>query len=93
MKEEAKNLNNTVKIEKEVISLKDILEIKIVNALMPLFFTKGEINRARYFFEIIFFIIISPLLLVSIITFKVCDLVVYLYEKFFKERKDKNERN
>ena len=93
MKEKAKNLNNTAKIEKGVISLKDILEIKIVNALMPLFFIKGEINRARYFFEIIFFIIISPLLLVSIITFKVCDLVVYLYEKFFKERKDKNERD
>ena len=34
MKEKAKNLNNTVKIEKEVISLKDILEIKIVNALL-----------------------------------------------------------
>ena len=54
MKEKAKNLNNTAKIEKGVISLKDILEIKIVNALMPLFFTKEEINRARYFFEIIF---------------------------------------
>lgn len=93
MKEKAKNLNNTAKIEKGVISLKDILEIKIVNALMPLFFTKEKINRARYFFEIIFFVIISPLLLVSIITFKVCDLVVYLYEKFFKKRKDKNERN
>lgn len=93
MKEKTKNLNNTAKIEKGVISLKDILEIKIVNALMLLFFTKEEINRARYFFEIIFFIIISPLLLVSIITFKVCDLVVYLYEKFFKERKDDNERD
>lgn len=93
MKKKVKNLNDTVKIEKGAINLKDILEIKIINALMPLFFTKEEINRARYFLEIILFIIISPLLLISIITFKICDLVVYLYEKFFKEGKDKNERN
>lgn len=82
MKEKAKNLNNTAKIEKGVISLKDILEIKIVNALMPIFFTREGVSRARYLAEALTLIIISPLLLVSIIIFKICDIVVYLYKKW-----------
>ena len=93
MKEKAKNLNNTAKIEKEAINLKDILEIKIIDALMPIFFTREGVSRARYLAEALTLIIISPLLLVSIIIFKICDIVVYLYKKFFKKGKDENERD
>ena len=70
--------------EKEAINLKDILEIKIIDALMPIFFTREGVSRARYLAEALTLIIISPLLLVSIIIFKICDIVVYLYKKFFK---------
>lgn len=93
MKEKAKNLNDTVKIEKGAINLKDILEIKIIDALMPIFFTREGVSRARYLAEALTLIIISPLLLVSIIIFKICDIVVYLYKKFFKKGKDENERD
>ncbi len=93
MKEKVKNLKDTVKIKKEAINLKDILEIKIIDVLMPIFFTREGVSRARYLAEALTLIIISPLLLVSIITFKICDIVVYLYKKFFKKGKDENERD
>lgn len=54
---------------------------------------KEKVNKIRYICELIICIILSPLIFLSIIVFKSCDGIVWLYKKLIKKENDKSERD